>query len=199
MHGANRVALRQKEFGIWREFTWQDSYENVKLFALGLLALGVQRGDKVCTIGDNDRQYLWGYLGLLAVGATQVGVYTDAIPKELAYIAAHSDSTFALAKDQEQCDKMLEIRPEVPNLKKVIYWEDKGLWSYNEPWLISYEEVLELGRAVAEKEPDRFETEAGARGRYGRSLLHFWHHRPAQRGHAQPQQPHRQHPPLQPD
>lgn len=159
MHGANRVALRQKEFGIWREFTWQDSYENVKLFALGLLALGVQRGDKVCTIGDNDRQYLWGYLGLLAVGATQVGVYTDAIPKELAYIAAHSDSTFALAKDQEQCDKMLEIRPEVPNLKKVIYWEDKGLWSYNEPWLISYEEVLELGRAVAEKEPDRFETE----------------------------------------
>ncbi len=158
-HGANKVALRQKEFGIWREFTWQDSYENVKLFALGLLALGVQRGDKICTIGDNDRQYLWGYLGLLAVGATQVGVYTDAIPKELAYLAAHSDSTFAMAKDQEQCDKMLEIRDEVPNIKKVVYWEDKGLWSYDEPWLISYEEVLELGQAVAEKEPDRFDTE----------------------------------------
>jgi long-chain acyl-CoA synthetase len=159
VHGANKVALRQKEFGIWREFTWQDSYENVKLFALGLLALGVQRGDKVCTIGDNDRQYLWGYLGLLAVGATQVGVYTDAIPKELAYIAAHSDSTFAMAKDQEQCDKMLEIRSEVPNIKKVIYWEDKGLWSYDEPWLISYEEVLALGRDIAQKELDRFETE----------------------------------------
>ncbi|MCB8924359.1 MAG: AMP-binding protein [Ardenticatenaceae bacterium] len=159
IHGANKVALRQKEFGIWREFTWQDSYENVKLFALGLLALGVQRGDKVCTIGDNDRQYLWGYLGLLAVGATQVGVYTDAIPKELAYIASHSDSTFAMAKDQEQCDKMLEIRDEVPHIKKVIYWEDKGLWSYDEPWLISYEEVLDLGRQIAEKEPDRFETE----------------------------------------
>jgi len=159
IHGANKVALRQKEFGIWREFTWQDSYENVKLFALGLLALGVQRGDKVCTIGDNDRQYLWGYLGLLAVGATQVGVYTDAIPKELAYIASHSDSTFAMAKDQEQCDKMLEIRDEVPHIKKVIYWEDKGLWSYDEPWLISYEEVLDLGREIAEKEPDRFEAE----------------------------------------
>lgn len=158
-HVAGRTALRQKEFGIWREFTWQDSYENVKLFALGLLSLGVQRGDKVCTIGDNDRQYLWGYLGLLAVGATQVGVYTDAIPKELAYLAAHSDSTFAMAKDQEQCDKMLEIRAEVPGIKKVIYWEDKGLWNYDEPWLISYEEVLALGRDVAEKEPDRFETE----------------------------------------
>ena len=159
VHGANKVALRQKEFGIWREFTWQDSYENVKLFALGLLSLGVQRGDKICTIGDNDRQYLWGYLGLLAVGATQVGVYTDAIPKELAYIAAHSDSTFAMAKDQEQCDKLLEIRAEIPGIKKVIYWEDKGLWNYDEPWLISYEEVLDLGRAVAEKESDRFETE----------------------------------------
>ena len=155
----NKVALRQKEFGIWREFSWQESYENVKLFALGLLMLGVQRGDKVCTIGDNDRQYLWGYLGLLAVGATQVGVYTDAIAKELAYIASHSDSTFAMAKDQEQCDKMLEIRDEVPNIKKVIYWEDKGLWSYDDPWLISYEEVLELGREIANKEPDRFETE----------------------------------------
>lgn len=159
VHGANKVALRQKEFGIWREFSWEESYENVKLFALGLLALGVQRGDKVCTIGDNDRQYLWGYLGLLAVGATQVGVYTDAIPKELAYIASHSDSTFAMAKDQEQCDKMLEIRDEVPGIKKVIYWEDKGLWSYDDPWLISYEEVLELGRGVAEKEQDRFDTE----------------------------------------
>ena len=67
VYGAGKVALRQKEFGIWREFSWQESYENVKLFALGLLALGVQRGDKVCTIGDNDRQYLWGYIGLLAV------------------------------------------------------------------------------------------------------------------------------------
>lgn len=159
VYGANKVALRQKEFGIWREFTWQDSHENVKLFALGLLSLGVQRGDKVCTIGDNDRQYLWGYLGLLAVGATQVGVYTDAIPKELAYIASHSDSTFAMAKDQEQCDKLLEIRDEVPGIKRVIYWEDKGLWNYDDPWLISYEAVLDLGRAVAETEPDRFETE----------------------------------------
>ncbi len=158
-YGSNKIGLRQKEFGIWREYTWQDSYENVKLFALGLLTLGVQRGDKVCTIGDNDRQYLWGYLGLLAVGAIQVGVYTDAIAKELAYIASHSDSTFALAKDQEQCDKMLEIRDQVPKIKKVIYWDDKGLWNYDDPWLISFEEVQEMGRRFDEQEPDRFQIE----------------------------------------
>ena len=57
-YGVSKIALRQKEFGIWREFSWQDSYENVRDFALGLIVLGVQRGDKVCTIGDNDRQYL---------------------------------------------------------------------------------------------------------------------------------------------
>lgn len=158
-YGTNKVALRQKELGIWREFTWQDSYEQVKNFALGLIVLGVQRQDKICTIGDNDRQYLWGYLGLLAVGATQVGIYTDAIPNEIAYIAQHSDSTFALAKDQEQCDKLLDIRDQLSHVKKVIYWEDKGLWHYDEPWLISFEEVMAMGRELDKKEPDRFETE----------------------------------------
>lgn len=158
-YGAGKIALRQKEFGIWREFSWQDSYEQVRDFALGLMVLGVQRGDKICTIGDNDRFYLWGYLGLLAAGATQVGIYTDAIPDEVAYIAGHSDSTFALAKDQEQCDKLLEIREQVPQMKRVIYWEDKGLWGYDEPWLISFAEVQALGRKLAENEPERFETE----------------------------------------
>ena len=158
-YGASKVALRQKEFGIWREFSWQESYENVRDFALGLIVLGVQRGDKVCTIGDNDRQYLWGYLGLLAVGATQVGVYTDAIPDEVAYIAAHSDSTFALAKDQEQCDKLLEIREQLPKMRRVIYWDEKGLWHYDDPWLISFAEVQRLGRELARSELERFDTE----------------------------------------
>ncbi len=159
-YGRDKIALRQKEFGIWQEYSWQDSYENVRDFALGLIALGVQRGDKVSTVGDNDRQYLWGYLALQAVGAAQVGIYTDAIPDEVAYVVGHSDSTFVMAKDQEQCDKMLEIREKVPNVKRVIYWDEKGLWSYDEPWLISFEEVQAMGRELAEKEPDRFDTEA---------------------------------------
>lgn len=158
-YGRTKIALRQKEFGIWQEFSWFDSYEQVRDFALGLIVLGVQRGDKICTIGDNDRFYLWGYLGLLAVGATQVGIYTDAIANELAYIATHSDATFALAKDQEQCDKLLEIRPQLPGMKHVIYWDGKGLWHYEDPWLISFTAVQALGRELAKSEPDRFETE----------------------------------------
>ncbi len=158
-YGPEKVAFRQKEFGIWKEFNWQYSYEKVKCFALGLIALGVQRGDKICTVGDNDRQYLWAYLGLQAVGAAQVGLYTDAIPKEMQYVIAHSDATFALAKDQEQCDKLLEIKDQIPEVKRVVYWDTRGLWGYEDGWLISYEEVLTLGADLAEKEPDRFETE----------------------------------------
>ena len=122
-----KVALRQKELGIWREFTWHASYENVRAFALGLIALGVQRNDKVCTVGDNDRQYLWAFLGLQAAGAVQVGLFTDAIPSEMAYIIDHSDATFVLAKDQEQCDKLLEIRSQIPAVRQVIYWDEQGL------------------------------------------------------------------------
>lgn len=157
--GRDKVALRQKRYGIWQEFNWQESYEQIRDFALGLIMLGLQRGDQVCSIGDNDREYLWGYLAAQAVGAAVVGMYTDAIPNEMKYIVNHSDAAIALAKDQEQCDKFLELRPEIPNVKKVIYWDDRGLWNYNEDWLMSFEEVQQLGRELAQKEPDRFEKE----------------------------------------
>ncbi|MCA9964459.1 MAG: AMP-binding protein [Anaerolineales bacterium] len=155
----SRIAMRQKEFGIWREFTWNESYEQVKQFALGMIALGLQRGDHVATIGDNDRQYVWGYIGLQAVGAATVGMYTDAIPAEMEHIVNHSDATFVMAKDQEQCDKFLENREKFPKIKKVIYWEARGLWDYDDDWLISFEDVQALGRELDKKEPDRFETE----------------------------------------
>ncbi|MGB0385244.1 MAG: AMP-binding protein [Ardenticatenaceae bacterium] len=156
---SNKVAVRQKEFGIWREWSWQDSYEQVKLFALGLIALGMEQGDRVATVGDNDRQYLWAYLGILSAGGVQVGLFTDTHPNEASYIVDHCDAVFVLAKDQEQCDKMLQIRDHIPYVKKVIYWDDRGLWNYEEPWLISFEEVQELGRELAAKEPDRLEKE----------------------------------------
>jgi long-chain acyl-CoA synthetase len=158
-YGSRQIALRQKEHGIWREFTWQDSYENVRDFALGLICLGLRRGDRVCTVGDNDRQYLWAYLGILAAGGTQVGIFTDAIASEMAFVVGHSDATFVLAKDQEQCDKLLEIREQLPAVKRIIYWEERGLWNYDDPWLISFEGVQALGRELARQEPERFDIE----------------------------------------
>lgn len=158
-YGAGRVAVRQKELGIWREFSWQESYEQVKTFALGMITLGLQRGDHICSIGDNDREYLWGFLGMQAAGAAIVGLYTDAIPSEIEYIVNHSDATFALAQNQEQVDKLLELKEKAPRLKKVIYWDDRGMWNYEDDWLISFAEVQALGRELDQKEPGRFETE----------------------------------------
>ncbi len=163
-YGADKVALRQKEFGIWREFTWQESYEQVKAFGLGMRALGLERGEHVATIGDNDRQYLWGYLGLLGGGGVQVGLFTDATAEEAAYIIDHSDARFVLAQNQEQVDKMLAIRARIPQVERVIYWDERGLWNYDDPWLITYDDVCRLGRALATKEPSRFEEEV-AKGR----------------------------------
>lgn len=163
-YGDNKVAMRQKDLGIWRNITWQESYEHVKRLALGMLSLGLQPGDKVCIIGDNDPQYFWGQLAVQAVGGVAVGIFTDSVPREIQYVVDHSDATFVLAKDQEQCDKLLEIRDQVPEVRRVIYWEEKGLWSYDDSWLICFEEVEASGQAQEEEKPGLFE-ELVAQGR----------------------------------
>jgi long-chain acyl-CoA synthetase len=149
--------MRQKDLGIWRNITWRESYEHVKQFALGMVNLGLRRGDKVCIIGDNDPQYFWAQLAVQAAGGVAVGIFTDSVPREIQYVVDHSDATFVLAKDQEQCDKLLEIRHQVPEVQRVIYWEEQGLWSYDEPWLISFEEVGVLGRSQDQKQPWLFD------------------------------------------
>jgi long-chain acyl-CoA synthetase len=157
-YGDRKIAMRQKDYGIWKPFTWQDSYEHVRDFCLGLVELGLQRGDKVCIIGDNDPQYFWAQLAIQSAGGVAVGIFTDSIPSEIEYIVGHCDATFVLAKDQEQCDKLLEIKDSLPAVKKVIYWESRGLWNYDEPWLIEFAAVESQGHQVAEENPNRFET-----------------------------------------
>ena len=110
-----------------------------------------------------------------AIGAAQVGLFTDAPPAEMAYVLDHSDVTFVLAKDQEQCDKLLEIRAQIPKVRRVIYWDERGLWNYDEPWLLPFAEVQALGRDLIASEPNRFETEValGAAGDLALSLIHI--------------------------
>ncbi len=156
-YGDRKVAVRQKDFGIWQEYTWQDSFEQVRDFALGLVALGLERGDKVSIVGDNDRQYMWADLAIMAAGGVTVGIFTDAAPGEMEYVIKHSESKFALAKDQEQCDKHLEIQGSLPSVQRVIYWEPRGMWGYDDPWLTSYEDVIKLGQELHHQQPDLFD------------------------------------------
>jgi len=153
----NKVAMRKKDRGIWQEYTWKDVYRNVKELALGFKALGLEPGGKVTFIGDNEPQLEWGILAVQSVKGLTAGVYADSVPSEVKYITEHSDSNFAIAGDQEQCDKFLEIQEQLPNLKKVIYWDPKGLAHYNEPLLMSYEDLMELGRKYEQEHPGAFE------------------------------------------
>ncbi|HSF81913.1 MAG TPA: AMP-binding protein [Anaerolineales bacterium] len=157
-YGEAKVAMRQKDRGIWRAFSWGESYQQVRDLCLGLINLGLQRGDKVCIIGDNDPQYFWAQLAIQSGGGIAVGIFTDSTPVEIQFIVSHSDAVFVFAKDQEQCDKLLEIRPQIPKVKRVIYWDDKGLWSYQEPWLIDYAQLKIVGQALGSEKPELFES-----------------------------------------
>jgi long-chain acyl-CoA synthetase len=152
-----RTAMSMKMFGIWRRYSWREYGENVKLFSLGVISLGLQRGDVACIIGDNEPQWFWGEFAVQAAGGIATRAYVDSIPSEVKYIAEHSDAKFAIVNDQEQTDKLLEIKKDLPLLKKVIYWDPKGLRNYDDPILISFNEVMELGREYEKTHPGLFE------------------------------------------
>jgi long-chain acyl-CoA synthetase len=149
--------MSMKMFGIWHNYTWQDYYEQVKYFSLGMIALGLKRGDVTCIVGDNEPQWFWGEFGVQAAGGIATGIYVDSIPSEVKYIAEHSDAKFAIVNDQEQTDKLLEIKTNLPLLQKIIFWDPKGLRNYDDPSLISFDEVLGLGREYEKTHPDLFE------------------------------------------
>jgi long-chain acyl-CoA synthetase len=152
-----QTAMCMKKFGIWQRYSWTEYYEKVKYFSLGLISLGLKPGDTVCIIGDNEPEWFWGEFAVQAAGGIATGVFVDSIPSEVKYIAEHSDSKYAIVNDQEQTDKFLEIKGELPFLGKVIYWDPKGLRNYDDPMLTSYTEVIELGREYEKEHPGLFE------------------------------------------
>jgi len=155
--GDKKVALRKKKFGIWQEYTWKDYFETVKDFSLGLVKLGFEQGNLAAIVGDTDPEWFIAELSAQAVGGKCVGLFTDGLPSELEYIIVHAGATLVVAKDQEQVDKIIEIKDRILNLKKIIYWEDKGLWNYDEPLLISFDEVKRLGKEFEKSNQGLFE------------------------------------------
>ncbi len=157
LYGDRKPALRVKDLGIWKTYTWKDYYEHVKLLSLGLMSLGLKPEDKVTIIGDNRPEWFIAELAAQAAGAVAVGVYPDSLPTEVKYILDHSDSRFAVVHDQEQVDKLLLLKSELPKLEMVIYWDPKGLRYYDDPILTDFGSVEELGRRYEEDHPGLFE------------------------------------------
>jgi len=153
----DKVAMREKEFGVWRPFTWQDYYENVKFLSLGMVSLGLKRGDKVAMIGDNRPEGLWAEMAALCAGGIGVWLFQDCMMDEVRYIVDHSDARFFVGETQEEVDKALSIKDDCPKLEKVIWDDPKGMRHYDQDFLISIKRVQELGRELDSEEPELFE------------------------------------------
>ena len=151
---ARRAAMREKEFGIWQTYTWADYADHVRRFAAGLVALGFHRGDKLAVIGDNRPQLYWAEVAAMALGGVPVPLYQDAIAAEMQYVLDHSGSRFVVAEDQEQVDKMLEMRDKLPGVEHVIFDDAKGMRHYDDPLLIAFASVQARGDERLAAEPN---------------------------------------------
>lgn len=148
------VAMRQKDYGIWNEVSYAEYFRKAMLFANGLLELGFQPGERLAVMADNIPEWLYAELGTQAVGGISVGVYQSSLAPEVAYVLSYTGCAMVVAEDQEQVDKLLEIRSEIPTVRTVIYEDPKGMKAYEgDPWIMSFAEVLELGAAYQRKHP----------------------------------------------
>jgi long-chain acyl-CoA synthetase len=171
--GSGKVAMREKEFGIWRPVTWAEYLENVKYICLGFVAMGLSRGDKVIMIGDNRPEALWSEMATMCAGGVGVWLFQDCLMDEVQYIVDHSDALFYIAEGQEEVDKALAIRDNCPKLRKIIWDDPKGMRHYDDPMLISLMEVMSLGREKEKQEPDLFRRLVGEGGADDVCLLFY--------------------------
>ena len=162
---ADRVALREKEFGIWRGYTWQEYYDILGKVGMGLRSIGFGKDMKLALIGDNIPEMLFTAVGAQAVGGIGAGIYQSSLPDEIAQILEYLEVTVVFCEDQEQVDKLLEIRDRVPNVTRVIYEDPRGMRSYrDDDWFMDFKDLCRLGEAAMEKDPAAFEAmvDAGA-------------------------------------
>jgi len=156
-YGQDRIAMREKNRGVWKSYTWRDCYERVRHLALFLKKMGLGPGDKVALLGENKPEIYWAEMAAQAVGGACVGIFSDCGAGEVEFFVNHADVSVIFANDQEQVDKVLDVKERTPQLKKAVYWDPKGLWSYEDPLLISMESALAEGRVFDEEHPGLFE------------------------------------------
>lgn len=150
-----RTAMRHKDLGIWREWTWSDTCREVQYFAIGLQELGVQPGDKVAIIGANRPKLYWSFSAIQSIGAIPVPMYADAVAEEMVFVLEHAGIRFAICQDQEQIDKVLSVQDQLPGLEKLLYDEPRGLRDYDKQLILSIDEVQLHGRQCVESDQSR--------------------------------------------
>ncbi len=158
--GAENTAIREKAYGIWQAYSWRDYLRFTKHTALGLHSLGLKRGENVGLIVDNHPEWLFSELGAQALGTIVTPLFTSAVAKELVAGLQRTQASVVIVQDQEQVDKLLPYRDEIPHVRNLIYVDPTGMRSYgDDPWLISFAQLLELGEELDNEEPDLFTKE----------------------------------------
>ncbi|MEJ2283085.1 MAG: AMP-binding protein [Desulfobacterales bacterium] len=154
----DKVALREKDFGYWNNYTWNDFFDRVRKVALGLDKLGIKKDDKLALIGDNIPELLFMAIGAQSVGAVSAGIYQTSLPDEIAELIDYMDVTVVFCDDQEQVDKLVEIRDRIPNVVKVIYEDPRGMRGYrSDDWYLCIQDLYDMGAAVHAEDPEKFD------------------------------------------
>jgi long-chain acyl-CoA synthetase len=161
-----RAASREKTYGIWQSWTWREVADDVRDLACGLHVLGVRGGDKVAIVGDNRPRLYWTFVAVQALGGVPVPVYQDSVAEEMRFVLDHAEARFAVAEDQEQVDKLIEIKARCPKLEHIVYEDPRGLRHYDHAHLSAYDQVQEKGRVFAAANPGFYDAEV-AKGRGG--------------------------------
>ncbi len=152
----NDVAMREKEFGIWCEFTWADYQNRVQWISLALTELGVAQGDAIALLGENRPEWVWGEVAAHAMRCFSIGIYQDSLHEEVVYLLNKSHATVVIAEDEEQCDKLLELGDQIPAVKHIVYCDPRGMRKYNDPRLINIETIYQQGRQINLQFPERY-------------------------------------------
>lgn len=151
-----RIALREKDRGLWREFTWLDYYKHTAAVGLQLRELGVEPGDCIAILSDNCPEWLYADLGAQGVGARSVGIYQTNPSPDVAYILNHSQSKVLFCEDQEQVDKAIEIANETPSVQHLILFDPRGTRHYTDPRIKHWDTWVQEGIEKLEAEPQSY-------------------------------------------
>lgn len=155
----DRTAHREKDFGIWRSYSWADYWQHAKWIGLALRQLGLRRGDVVSILSEDRKEWAWFDMGIQCVGGIASGVYTTDSAKQLKYLVNDSDSRFLIVENEEQLDKFFQVETDVPSLLNVIILEDEGLHDLNHDRCMMIADLYDIGRQVEAEDPDRFDAE----------------------------------------
>ena len=159
-----KAAYREKEFGIWQSWSWAEAAQQVEDLALGLLTLGAEKGDHIAIAGRNRPYFYWSMLAAQSIGAIPVPIYQDAVGDEISYVLDHCNARFIVAGDQEQVDKILEIKNDLKNLEHIIYLDARGMRKYDHAMLSQFHELQKVGVAAKASLAADLEFRSGSLG-----------------------------------